>query len=82
MGFHKAEAGPIDNFFKSAREETSTICEAEPQGIKQDGGSIKVTTGAGGKKVSPRQAGTVIDTNAKWLASLEPLDCLVLFIEV
>lgn len=69
----------MDNFSKSAREDTSTISAAKLQGIKQVGGGIQETTGATRGNPPPGEAGTGINTNAKWLASLELSDAIALW---
>lgn len=69
----------MDNFFKTAREDTSTIREVKPEGIKQVDASIQDKTGVTRGKNPPREAGTEIDTNAKWLASLELSDAVALW---
>ncbi|OBT95206.1 hypothetical protein VE01_07659 [Pseudogymnoascus verrucosus] len=69
----------MDNFSKSAREDTSTISAAKLQGIKQVGGGIQETTGATRGNPPPGEAGTGINTNAKWLASLKLSDAIALW---
>ncbi|OBT64236.1 hypothetical protein VE03_06828 [Pseudogymnoascus sp. 23342-1-I1] len=79
MAFQKTETGPVDDFFKLALEDTNTIHEAKPQGMKQVDASVQDTTGVTGERPPLGGVGAGINTNAKWLASLELSDAIAVW---
>ncbi|KFY86873.1 hypothetical protein V498_07356 [Pseudogymnoascus sp. VKM F-4517 (FW-2822)] len=70
------DAGPMDDYFKPASEDTNTTRKAKPQGMKQVDACVQDSPGATGEKPPLGGTGTGINTNAKWLASLELSDAI------